>query len=174
MRLWRDAASQRLRRVRVEVALGLVVLVLVSACSPVPGVGNEDALSTVVGSNTALPEVPDADLTVVMSPGGDVPTDIGTEGVIRDSVVILATFPTNAGPGYIARYRSTDQNNCSGATEAGLVTVSRSVKRLIDSAHETTLGRARVRRRDPAIGADSGSLAAARRADYRGCGRHGQ
>ena len=125
MRLWRDAASQRLRRVRVEVALGLVVLVLVSACSPVPGVGNEDALSTVVGSNTALPEVPDADLTVVMSPGGDVPTDIQTEGVIRDSVVILATFPTNAGPGYIARYRSTNQNNdCYEAATPGTSTGS--------------------------------------------------
>jgi hypothetical protein len=123
MRLWRDAASQRLRRVRVEVALGLVVLVVVSACTPVPGFGNEDALS--VGSNTALPEVPDADLTVVMSPGGDAPTDIQTEGVIRDSVVILATFPTNAGPGYIARYRSTNQNNdCYEAATPGTSTGS--------------------------------------------------
>jgi hypothetical protein len=122
MRLWRDAASQGLRRVRVGVAL--VVLVVVSACSPVSA-GNEDALSTVVGSNTVLPEVPDADLTVVMSPGGDVPTDIGTEGVIRDSVVILATFPTNAGPGYIARYRSSDQNNdCYEAVTPGTSTGS--------------------------------------------------
>jgi hypothetical protein len=55
-----------------------------------------------------------------MSPGGDVPTDIGTEGVIPDSVVILATFPTNAGPGYIARYRSTNQNDdCYEAATQG-------------------------------------------------------
>ena len=37
-------------------------------------------------------------------------TDIQTEGVIRGSVVILATFQTDAGPGYIAQYRSSNQN----------------------------------------------------------------
>ena len=124
MPVWRDAASLRLGRVRVAVALGLVVLVVISACSSVSA-GNEDALSTVVGSDTALPEVPDADLTVVMSPGGDMSTDIQTEGVIRDSVVILATFQTNAGPGYIARYRSSNQNNdCYEAATPGTSTGS--------------------------------------------------
>lgn len=53
------------------------------------------------------------------------PTDIQTEGIIADSVVILATFPTNAGPGYIARYRSTNQNNdCYEAATPGTSTGS--------------------------------------------------
>jgi len=124
MPVWRDATSQRLRRARVAVALSLVFMVVVSACGSV-GAGNEGALSTVVGSNPALPELPDADLTVLMSPGGDMSTDIEAEGVIRDSLVILATFPTNAGPGYIARYRSTDQNNdCYEAVTPGTSTGS--------------------------------------------------
>jgi hypothetical protein len=53
MPVGRDAASQPLRRIRAEVALNLLVLMVVSACSPVSGAGNEDALSTVDGSDAA-------------------------------------------------------------------------------------------------------------------------
>lgn len=92
------------------VALAAVAL-LVPACGFNPVGVETGGPSTVIGSGEPLPQIPDADLTVVMSPGGSVPTDIHTEGVIPETVDILATFATGAGPGYIARYKSTEQNN---------------------------------------------------------------
>jgi hypothetical protein len=92
------------------VALSVVTL-LVVACGFSPVGVEAGGLATVIGSGELLPQIPDADLTVVMSPGGAVPTDINTEGVIPETVDILATFATGAGPGYIARYKSTEQRN---------------------------------------------------------------
>lgn len=89
----------------------VVVTLLVTACGFSPVRVDTGGLSTVVGSGEPLPQIPDAHLTVVMSPRGAVPTDIHTEGVIPETVDILATFATGAGPGYIATYKSTEQSN---------------------------------------------------------------
>lgn len=87
------------------------VTLLVGSCGFSPVGVEAGGLSTVIGSGEPLPQIPEADLTVVMSPGGSVPTDIRTEGVMSETVDILATFATGAGPGYIARYKSTEQTN---------------------------------------------------------------
>lgn len=103
----------------------LMVTLLVPACGSGRISVDPAGLSTVVGSEEPVPQIPEADLTVVMSPGGSVPTDIDTEGVIPASVDILATFATGAGPGYIASYKSTEQSkDCYEAATPGSSTGS--------------------------------------------------
>ncbi len=93
-------------------AVALMAVTLLVAAFGFSPVGVETGgLSTVIGSLEPLPQIPDADLTVIMSPGGSVPTDIHTDGAIFETVDILATFATGAGSGYIATYNSTEQNN---------------------------------------------------------------
>lgn len=99
----------------MPIVLVMLLLMTVWGCGLARVTRQGPEPETMIGGAGPLPQVPDADLTVAISPGGTGQSISRMEGMLPETYKVVGTFMTAAGQGHLARFQAMlngDKHSC--------------------------------------------------------------